>query len=162
MKITTLPLTDIKEYAGNPRLISDDDIAATAASINSFGWQQTICVDEDYVILAGHTAYRAARLLGLSEAPCDVVTGLTAAQKRAYRIADNRAAEFNQWDWDKLGEEILQMDDPSALTPAFDADAIAALVAGDGDGVSDDTADEGKPAAAVDYQYTCPHCGFEF
>lgn len=69
-----------------------------------------IIVDEDGVILAGHTRYKALLKLGYEE--CDVViaAGLTEGQKRKYRLYDNKTAEFAGWDQKKLGAELADVD----------------------------------------------------
>lgn len=77
-----------------------------AASIRAFGWRRPILVDEDGVILAGHTRLKAARELGMATAPVCVVRGLSDAQKAAFRIRDNRAGELSLFDWDKVFREI--------------------------------------------------------
>ena len=46
------------------------------------------------VIVAGHTRYRAAKALGLEEVPVYQLKGLSEEQYRAYRLADNKTAEF--------------------------------------------------------------------
>ena len=61
-------------------------IATVAASLKEFGWRQPIVVDEEMVILAGHTRLEAARQLGLTEVPVHIARGLTPAQARAYRL----------------------------------------------------------------------------
>ena len=63
-----------------------------AASIREFGFRQPIVVDEDGVIVVGHTRYKAALTLGLEEVPVHVARGLTPGQIKAYRIADNQTA----------------------------------------------------------------------
>ena len=67
---------------------------------------QPIVVDEQMVILAGHTRLEAARQLGLTEVPVHVARGLTPAQARAYRLMDNRSNENAEWDETLLGLEL--------------------------------------------------------
>lgn len=103
-------LEDIRPYERNPRK-NENAVEAVAESIRRFGWQQPIVVDEEGVILAGHTRYKAAELLGLDEVPVLVARGLTEEQARAYRLADNRLAELALWDFDKLEEELGKLED---------------------------------------------------
>jgi hypothetical protein len=93
-------------YARNPRKISDAAVAAVAGSIKEFGFKSPIVVDKDGVIIAGHTRLRAAQRLGMSEVPVVVADDLTPAQVKAYRIADNRVAEFSEWATDMLKIEV--------------------------------------------------------
>ena len=99
------PLRDIHPYPNNPR-VNDGAVKYVAASIGRFGWRRPILVDEDGVILAGHTRLKAAQSLGLKTAPVCVVRGLTEEQKAAFRIRDNRAGELSLFDWDKVAAEI--------------------------------------------------------
>src|SRR5260370_38002310 len=89
VQIELRPIASIRPYHNNPRH-NDAAVDAAAASIREFGWQQPIVVDEDGVIIVGHTRYKAVLKLGLETAPVLVAMGLTPAQVKAYRIADNQ------------------------------------------------------------------------
>ena len=58
-------------------------MAKVAAYIKEYGWRQPIVVDEERVIIAGHTRLMAAQLLGLKKVPLHVATGLTPQQLKA-------------------------------------------------------------------------------
>ena len=105
MDVVELPLEQLIPYARNPRK-NDSAVATVAASLKEFGWRQPIVVDEEMVILAGHTRLEAARQLGLTAAPVHIARGLTPAQARAYRLMDNRASENAEWDEALLGLEL--------------------------------------------------------
>lgn len=109
VKVVTRKLAELKPYANNPRQ-NDNAMAAVAESIRQFGWQQPIVVDENDIILVGHTRFKAAQQLGMKTAPVIVATGLTEEEARAYRLADNRLAELAQWDFEKLGAELDKLD----------------------------------------------------
>jgi DNA modification methylase len=106
MKIEMRKLSEIKPYENNPRL-NDAAVDAVAASIKEFGFRQPIVVDEQGVIIVGHTRYKAALKLGLERVPVHVARGLTPAQAKAYRIADNQTATMSAWDDDKLPLELI-------------------------------------------------------
>lgn len=89
MDIIMRPLASIKPYGNNPRK-NDDAVDNVAASLREFGWRQPIVVDGKGVIIAGHTRYKAAMSLGMTEAPCVVAADLTPEQVKAYRLADNK------------------------------------------------------------------------
>src|SRR5215510_12914157 len=108
MKIEMRRLADIKPYHNNPRL-NDPAVDAVAASIKEFGFRQPIVVDEESVIIVGHTRYKATLKLGLEEVPVHVAVGLTPAQAKAYRLADNQTATMSSWDEDKLPLELLAL-----------------------------------------------------
>lgn len=99
MKIEQRGIASIRPYDHNPRH-NEDAVAAVTASLRAFGFRQPIVVDEDGVIIVGHTRYKAALLLGMETVPVHVATGLSPAQVKAYRITDNQTATLSSWDED--------------------------------------------------------------
>jgi DNA modification methylase len=106
-------------------------VDAVAASIREFGFRQPIVVDAQGVIIVGHTRYKAALKLGLQSVPVHVAQGLTPAQIKAYRIADNQTATLAQWDYDLLPIELaeLQQLDIDLRLTGFSADDLLHLLA---------------------------------
>src|SRR5699024_5878918 len=98
MNITKMRISELKEYENNPRLINDEAVDKVEASIKEFGFKVPIIVDEDNVIVAGHTRKLAARSLGMEEVPVIIADDLTEEQIKAFRLADNKVAEFSDWD----------------------------------------------------------------
>src|SRR5713226_7826471 len=86
MLVEMRPIASIRPYENNPRL-NDAAVDAVAASIKAFGFRQPIVVDENGVIICGHTRYKAALKLGLEKVPVHVAKDLTPEQVRAYRVA---------------------------------------------------------------------------
>ena len=82
----------------NARTHSPKQLHQLAGAIREFGFTAPILVDEAGTILAGHARLEAARRLGMAEVPTLRLTGLSAAQRRAYALADNRLAELAGWD----------------------------------------------------------------
>lgn len=109
MKLITMKLSDISPYPNNPR-INSKAVDAVAESIRQCTYVAPIIVDEDHVILAGHTRYKALKKLKHTEAQVIVKDGLTEEQKRKYRILDNKTNEFAEWDLDLLGIELDGLD----------------------------------------------------
>jgi DNA modification methylase len=129
MKVQLVDLSRIKPYANNPR-INDGAIEAVAASIRNFGFRQPIVVDEEWVIIVGHTRYKAAMKLGLKKVPVHVASGLSPAQVKAYRIADNQTSQLSEWDHDRLPlelAELQEMDFNLSLT-GFSAEELLQLM----------------------------------
>lgn len=129
MKIEQRMLKDVRPYENNPR-VNDDAVASVAASIREFGFRQPIVVDEDGVIIVGHTRYKAAQQLGLEKVPVHVAKGLTPAQVKAYRIADNQTATLAEWNYDLLPIELADLQglnfDLDLL--GFDTDELAKIL----------------------------------
>lgn len=109
MEIIQKRLSDIRPYPNNPR-VNEGAVSAVVASIKEFGFRQPIVVDADGVIVVGHTRYKAAVQLGLSEVPVHVARDLTPAQLRAYRLADNATAEIATWDKNLLPIELGELE----------------------------------------------------
>ena len=105
----TLRLNDIVPYENNPRH-NDEAVEYVAESIKQCGYISPIVIDEDNVILCGHTRLKALKSLGNNEAEVMKVTGLTEEQKKKYRILDNHTNTFAEFDMDLLADELEGLD----------------------------------------------------
>ncbi len=105
MNVKTIPLADIHPYANNPRK-NDEAVAGVAASIKRFGFLIPMVIDRNNEIICGHTRYKAAKQLGLTEVPCVIADELTEEEIRAFRLADNKVSEKATWDMDLLPVEL--------------------------------------------------------
>lgn len=109
MELIEMKLEDIHPYERNPRK-NDGAVSSVAESIKQCGYVAPIIVDEDHVILAGHTRLKALKKLGYKTAPVVIKEGLTDEQKRKYRILDNKTGELAEWDEDLLKVELADLD----------------------------------------------------
>lgn len=114
-KITTTSTDSLTAYKANARTHNKRQIKQIAQSIKNFGFLNPILIDEDGQIIAGHGRWLAAKLLGLSTVPTLLISHLTATEKRAYMLADNRLAELAGWD-----REILAIEFQSLIDFGFD------------------------------------------
>lgn len=106
----TLKIKDIKPYDKNPRK-NDAAVPDVAESIKQVGYITPIVVDEENVVLCGHTRLKALKRNGEKEVDGVLrVSGLTDEQKRKYRLLDNKTNEKAEWDFDLLAEEIADLD----------------------------------------------------
>ena len=119
MQIQEILLADLREYENNPRN-NDGAVQAVAESIKQFGWKVPLVVDKDNIIVAGHTRYRAAQLLGLDRVPCLIADDLTPEQVKAYRLADNKTAELAEWDFSALEIELAGLAEWDMTAFGFD------------------------------------------
>jgi DNA modification methylase len=110
MKIEMRPVDQIKPYEHNPRH-NDHAVDAVARSIREFGFRQPLVLDEEGVILVGHTRFKAALKLGLQKVPVHIAQGLTPAQAKAYRLADNKTGDLAEWDETLLTRELEGLKD---------------------------------------------------
>ena len=109
MKLVKLKLSDIVPYENNPRK-NDEAVNAVAESIRQCSYITPIIVDEEHVILAGHTRYKALVSLGIDEVQCLVCEGLSEEDKKKYRYLDNKTGEKATWDLLKLEKELEGLD----------------------------------------------------
>jgi len=128
LKIEYLETDKLIPYINNPR-INDNAVDAVAGSIAEFGFKNPIIVDRNNVIIAGHTRLLAARKLGLDQVPVIRAEDLTEKQVKAFRIADNKTAEFSEWDDELLAMELEGLED---MFTGFSEDEIDALLGQDG------------------------------
>ena len=108
MKTESVDISKIIPYSRNPRN-NDESVDNVASSIKEFGFRQPIVVDEDFVVLAGHTRLKASKKLNLKEVPVHMATGLSDGQKKAFRLMDNRSAEDSKWDDKLLSLELVDL-----------------------------------------------------
>lgn len=108
IEIVMRDIGELTPYENNPR---NNDIAvdAVAASIQQFGFKNPVIIDKDGVIVAGHTRYKAAQKLGITDIPCISADDLSDEQIKAFRLADNKTAELAEWDEDLLGKEMQEI-----------------------------------------------------
>jgi ParB-like chromosome segregation protein Spo0J len=103
------PIGTLIPSAQNARTHSDEQVAQIAASIREWGFTMPVLVDEAGSIIAGHGRVLGALRLGLAEVPVVVARGWSEAQKRAYRIADNKLALNAGWDEELLTIELAEL-----------------------------------------------------
>ena len=110
MEIKLVSVADIIPYENNPRKNSEA-VKYVVNSIREFGFKIPMVLDSNNVIVCGHTRFLAAKKLGMKEVPCTYANDLTEEQIKAFRLADNKTAEFAEWDIDKLAIEMQGLPD---------------------------------------------------
>lgn len=105
----TVKLDELHPYENNPR-INDNAVSHVKASIEQCENLDPIEIDENGVILSGHTRLLALQELGYTETEVVRISGLDEDQKRKYRILANKTNEIADWDFDKLAEELDGLD----------------------------------------------------
>lgn len=160
MKVEMMAVEWLIPYARNPR--SNDN--AVAASIREFGFRVPLVCDESLTLLTGHTRLKAAHKLGLKEIPVHIATGLTEAQKKAFRIADNKIGELAEWDNDLLALELedLRMADFDLGTLAFDEGELEKLMSLQDESCAPEPTEYDESAADGVEMCECPKCSYRF
>lgn len=123
MRIIQKKTSELVPYEKNPRK-NEKAVDKVAASIREFGFKVPIIIDTDGVIVAGHTRLMAAEQIGLDKVPCIIADDLNEEQLKAYRLADNKTAEFAEWDFELLAEELEEITDIDMSEFGFDIDAL--------------------------------------
>jgi DNA modification methylase len=130
-RIEFWPVDRLVPYAKNARTHSAEQVAQIAASIAEFGFCSPILVDAAAGIIAGHGRLLAARKLGLADVPVIVLDHLSATQKRAFVLADNRLTELGGWNDELLAAELaaLEADGFDVGLTGFSDQDLAVLLA---------------------------------
>lgn len=121
LEVIYLPTTSLKPHPENPRVHSDKQVQQIAQSIEAFGFNVPILVDERKRVCAGHGRLLAAKELGWTTVPVITLNHLSDSQFEAFLIADNRLTENSSWDEGLLGEQLKVL---SELELNFDLEAI--------------------------------------
>lgn len=129
-RIEMWPLDRLVPYERNARTHSPEQVAQIVASIQEFGFTNPLLVDGADGILAGHGRLAAAKHMGLAEVPVIVLDHLSAEQRRAYILADNKLALNAGWDEELLRMELgdLQLADFDLSLIGFSDEELAELL----------------------------------
>ncbi len=156
------PVESLAPYARNARTHSAEQVAQIAASIVEFGWTNPVLISGDGEIIAGHGRVEAAKLLGLTEVPVIVLDHLTAQQRRAYVLADNKLALSAGWNDEILAAELtaLNIDGFDLDLTGFSLDELAVMSDGIPNFAPGTPEDQGKLDEMQ--PIICPACGHGF
>ena len=153
MKVIEKKVEELVPYENNPRN-NENAVEYVANSIKEFGFKVPIIVDDNNVIVAGHTRLLAAKKLGLEKVPCIVADDLNEEQIKAFRLADNKVSEYATWDFEKLELELEELD--------FEMTEFGFDEIGEEDNVEDNEYEEQKLKENDSKLHICPECGCEF
>jgi len=109
--IEMTPLAGLRPYAGNARTHSRKQVRQIADSIRRFGFTNPVLIGEDGEIIAGHGRVMAAKELGMAAVPTVKLAHLSAEERRAYVLADNKLALNAGWDTEILAIELQALID---------------------------------------------------
>lgn len=158
LKIVPMSIEDITPNPTNARKHSVKQLKQLENSINAFGNNTPIIIDENRKILCGHARFETLKRLGHAQIPTVGIDHLTEAQKRAFMIADNKIAENATWDEELLSLELdyltqLDVDVDVDLT-GFSMGEIDILL-----GAVDQTVSEDPPPPPPDLDNTVTQPG---
>tara|TARA_R100000697_G_scaffold70251_1_gene82681 strand:- start:6257 stop:6901 length:645 start_codon:yes stop_codon:yes gene_type:complete len=137
MNVKEIPIDVVKPYENNPRI--KENIDKVARSIKEFGFLQPIVVDQNNVIVVGHSRYEASKSLNIKNIPVlKVGVGteqpLSPEKIKAYRIADNKLNEGSNWDYGLLHREFGDLLDVNfdLQKLGFETNELEAIITFDG------------------------------
>ncbi|HBE9093204.1 ParB/Srx family N-terminal domain-containing protein [Serratia fonticola] len=150
-------LNSMMVYARNARTHSTEQVEKIIGSIKKYGWTNPILIDESGEVIAGHGRLLAAEKIGFDPVPTITLFGLTDAEKKAYRLADNKLPLDAGWDNDLLTMELgdLLAEGFDLTLTGFSAEEIDNML--NVDFSPGDEGDQGKLDQLE--EKLCPHCG---
>lgn len=148
-KLITMKLSELVPYKNNPRK-NKSAVKAVSESIKQTGYNNPIIVDENKVILAGHTRRLSLLQQGVDEVQVLQVLGLSETAKKKFRLLDNKVGEYASWDYVSLTEELASLD-----FGGLDLDWGL-------EWKEDDDLGGGEKKKKEKPEYICPECGFHF
>lgn len=110
MELVKVKIKDIVPYEKNAKLHPQEQIEQIKQSIQEFGNNDPIAIDENNVIIEGHGRYTALKELGYEEVDCIILKDMTKKQKDAYRLVHNKLTMNSDFDIEMLAEELELID----------------------------------------------------
>ena len=122
MVIEQINPNELKPYKNNAKIHTEEQVGQIIRSIQEFGFNDPIAVDENNMIIEGHGRQLAAIRLGLFQVPCIRLVGLTDDQKRAYIHVHNQLTMNTGFDLEILEQELQNITTVDMGLFGFDMD----------------------------------------
>lgn len=106
MQIIEIDINDIKQYKNNAKIHTKKQIEQIVKSIERYGNNAPIAIDENNTIIEGHGRYLALKKLGYTEVPVIRLEHLTEEQKREYILVHNKLTMNTDFDLETLKSEL--------------------------------------------------------
>ena len=109
LQVQYLPTSLLRPDSGNARKHSQRQLVRLKAIVAEFGFTNPILIDEDSMVIAGHARLEVAQMLGMNTVPCLRLEHLSASQKTALALADNKLGDMSEFDPQKLATQLAQL-----------------------------------------------------
>lgn len=120
LQIEYIPIEQLKPYAGNAKVHTEEQIEEIMHSIDEFGMIDPIGIWSNNEIIEGHGRLMACKRLGIKNVPVIRLDALTDEQRRAYALAHNKLTMNTDFDWEQLEAELSALDDIDMTLFGFD------------------------------------------
>ena len=111
VELREVEIAALKPYERNAKQHSKEQVEKIGDSIRRLGFISPCLIDQDMNVIAGHGRIMAAKAIGWDRVPCIFIEGLTAEERKAYILADNRLTELGDWDMDLVQQELAALAD---------------------------------------------------
>ena len=111
MKIEKVKIEDLKPYENNAKLHPQEQIDEIKKSIEEFGNNDPIAIDENNIIIEGHGRYLALQQLGYKQVEVIRLSHLTEEQRKAYTLVHNKLTMNTGFDMELLMLELNEIQD---------------------------------------------------
>ena len=126
MEIKKLKITEIVPYVNNAKEHPQEQINKIKASIQAFGFNDPIAVDENNVIIEGHGRLIALEQLGFQEVEVIRLDHLSEVEKKQYILAHNKLTMETGFNLQKLELELeaIKVSEGDLTLTGFNLDEI--------------------------------------
>ena len=111
VELREVEIAALKPYERNAKQHSEEQVGKIGESIRRLGFLSPCLIDQEMNVIAGHGRIMAAKMIGMETVPCVFIEGLTAEERRAYILADNRLTELGEWNMDLVKQELENLAD---------------------------------------------------
>ena len=111
VELREVEIAALKPYERNAKQHSKEQVEKIGRSIRELGFLSPCLIDQDFNVIAGHGRIMAAKAIGWETVPCVFIEGLTAEERKAYILADNRLTELGEWNMDMVQQELAALAD---------------------------------------------------
>lgn len=133
MQIEKVKIADLLEYKNNAKEHPQWQIEQIVESIEKFGFNDPIAIDENNIIIEGHGLLYALQEMGAEEVECIRLSHLGENEKKAYILAHNKLTMNTEFDADLLAQELGEIEGIDMSSFGFLMDPLIEVVEDDFD-----------------------------